>query len=686
MKYLFCDTETYCETPISVGLHAYAENVEITLWAYAVGEGDVHVWDLTTGSPMPDDLKNALADESVMTIWHNSQFDRTVIRHALGIDIPVSRVHDTMVQAMCHSLPGSLDDLCTILRVPVEIAKIKDGKKLVLKFCKPLAKTSKIRRATRETHPDEWARFKEYAGNDITAMREVMRRLPNWNYKEFEYDLWQLDQKINDRGVFIDVALAQAAMDAVAVEQESLAAQTLEMTDGAVATAGQRDAILKHLREAFNVDLPDLRGATVERKLDDPDLPLGARELLLVRASSSTTSTAKYKKLVGAVSSDNRLRGTMQFCGATRTGRWAGRLVQLQNLPRPSLKNPEIERGIEALKDGIADIIAPDIMQLTSSAIRGCLTAPENKKLCIADLSNIEGRVAAWLAGEQWKLDAFASYDLGAGDDLYRVAYGRSFGVKPSEVTGDQRQIGKVMELAFQYQGALGAFSTFATAYSIDLEEMAGLARMSISYEVLQRSMEWREKAREMKMPDFGLTDDTWIVCDAIKASWRLAHPRITSIWKDLQEQIVAAIGNPDTIYRVRNMAIRREGNWLRIKLPGGRSLCYPSPEVRDDGKITYMGTDQYTRKWQRITTYGGKVFENICQAVARDVMASAMPLIEAAGYEIVTTVHDEIISETPDTNEFSADKLAALMATNPAWAKGLPLAAAGFESYRYRK
>lgn len=687
MTPLFCDLETYSETPIQVGTHRYAEASEVLLWAYAFGDGDVKVWDLTEGGAMPEDLHVALENPSVLTVWHNGgMFDRTVLRHALGIDLPVERVHDTMVQALSHGLPGSLGDLCNILKVPQDSTKDKEGKRLIQLFCKPLPANRKIHRATSATHPEEWGKFIEYATHDILAMREIYKRLPRWNYHGEDLKLWHLDQRINDRGIHVDVDLAMAAMDAVAIEQERLADRTKELTDGAVNSATQRDAMLAHSLQAFGVDLPDLRGATIESKLNDPDLPPALRDLLSIRLSASTTSTAKYKKLVQGVSSDGRLRGTKQFRGASRTGRWAGRLFQPDNLPRPTLKQPVIDLGIEALKSGVADLLFDNLMELTSSSIRGCITAPPGKKLVIADLSNIEGRILAFIAGEQWKLDAFTEYDNGTGPDLYKLAYSRSFGVRPEDVEGDQRQVGKVMELALGYQGAVGAFHTFALAYAIDLENLANTAWDTIPPAILEKSTEWREKARKLKLPAFGLSDRAWIVCDAIKAAWRNAHPMITSLWTDLQTATIRAIQVPGEIQRVRNLLIRREGNWLRIKLPSGRSLCYPSPDISEDGKITYMGTDQYTRKWQRISTYGGKLAENITQAVAVDILAAPMADIEAAGYEIVLTVHDEIISEAPDSPEFSASHLAALMSTNPPWARGLPLNAAGFESPRYRK
>lgn len=687
MRELFCDLETYSEIPINCGTHKYAEKADVMLWLYAIDDGEVQAWDRTADKKMPADLKAALDDDSVKTFWHNGgMFDTVVLMKTMGIDLPLERVHDTMVQALSHSLPGSLGALCEILGVDASDTKDKEGKQLIQLFCKPRPKGNKLRRATRETHPEEWRRFVNYGKSDIRAMRQVYRKLPTWNYKGKELALWHLDQTINRRGVLMDIELAHAAIEAVAAAQHNLAERTQEITNGEVKAATQRDALLTHLLIHYGVDLPNMQKSTLERRIEDESLPWALRELLAIRLQASTTSTSKYKTLVKAASADGRLRGTLQFNGASRTGRWAGRLFQPQNLPRPSLKQDVIDAGIEALKAGCADLVTDNVMELTSSAIRGCIIAPPGKKLVVTDLSNIEGRVQAWLAGEKWKLHAFRQFDAGTGHDLYKLAYAKSFGIKPENVTKDQRQVGKVQELALGYEGGVGAFLTFAAAYNIDLEAMADQAYDAIPQDILTEAkgmLEWTKKKRRST---FGLSDKAWVVCESFKRSWRAAHPQIASLWKELQQKVVAAVRQPGVTLHCRALKIRRDGAWLRIGLPSGRCLCYPSPQVDESGQFSYMGINQYSRKWSRIKSYGGKLFENICQAVARDVLANNMPAIEQAGYEIVLTVHDEDITEAPDSDEFNADHLSELLATNPDWAPDLPLAAAGFETYRYRK
>lgn len=685
MTKLWLDLETYSEVPITHGTHAYAEGAEVMLFAYALDDGPVQVWDVTADGAPPKDLQFAKFDE----VWaHNSHFDRTVLRHAMPGIVPTDPKfwRDTMVQAMCHSLPGSLGALCDVLQVPQDMAKDKDGKRLIQLFCKPRPATSKVRRATRDTHPEDWAKFVSYAGDDIEAMRAVHKRLPTWNYKGDELALWHLDQRINDRGVAVDTKLVKAALATVDAAQKELAEQTVSMTEGQLESTTQRNKTLDFIANTYGIILDDLQGATVEKLLADDDTDPALAELLRVRLQATSTSTSKYKALSRATSRDGRLRGVLQYAGAGRTRRWAGRLFQPQNLPRPTLKQHDIDLGIQAMLHGAAPLLYTNVMELASSAVRGTLVAPAGKKLVVADLSNIEGRDQAWLAGESWKLQAFRDFDNGQGHDLYKLAYAKSFGVQPEDVTKDQRQVGKVQELALGYEGGVGAFVTFADAYGINLDELAAKIISAAPGWALDEAEGFYAWTIKDKRSTMGLTKDAFIACDAVKRTWRGAHPAIASYWGELKDCVIGAINNPGTTFPCRRLKVRVDGAWLRVGLPSGAVMCYPSPQITEDGAITYMGINQYSRKWSRLKTYGGKLFENVCQSVARDVMAANMPRIEEAGYEIVLTVHDEVICEAPDTDDFNPDHLASLLAANPSWAPDMPLAAAGFETYRYRK
>ena len=692
---LHLDIETFCDLPLAkCGAHRYAERAEVMLVQHAWGDGPVDVWETAERPTWAEDLQY-LIDEAEEVVIHNSAFERSVLaKH--GVIIPVEKIDDTMVVALQHGLPGSLGMLCDILGVPRDLAKDKDGKKLIQLFCQPRPKNVKLRRATKETHPDEWTRFLEYARLDVDAMRDVRRRTPRWNCTESERHFWRLDQRINDRGFAVDMALARGALRAFDRASRTLATRAAEITGGVVTSTTQRDKLIEYLA-SIGCKTFDLTKDTVSdmltRYTDERVV-----ELLQIRQQASATSPAKYKALLGAACEDDRLRGSIQFCGAARTGRDAGRIFQPQNLPRPSMGAAAIEVAIDAMKADCEDLLYNNVSEVCVNAVRGSLVAPVGRKLVVADLSNIEGRVLAWLAGEVWKIKAFSEYDRGTGHDLYVLAYARAFNLEPQVVvdnkkTGDgrMRQIGKVMELALGFQGGLGAFTT-----------MGGTT------------------AKE-------LGDDA---IDDIVRAWRRAHPNIQSFWYELEGAAKQAIRNPGEGFVVRDLVLDLKTDewgvdWLRMRLPSGRYLCYMRAHLDEhkcgtcDGKgnvvvggtmedpseprrvvcpacagagtwgtgaIRYEGVNQYTRQWTTLDTYGGKLTENAVQAIARDVLFAGMQAAEEAGYAVVLRVHDELVTEVPDTPEWSDKDLSGLMATNPPWAAGLPLAAAGFEGYRYRK
>jgi len=688
---LWFDLETYCETPINDGAHRYAEKAEVLLFAWAVDDGPVQCWDCTTGTMPSEGLVQAVecADE----FWgHNSgSFDRVVIRHALPFfhkKMPARKHRDTMVQAFSHGLPGSLDTLCDIFKLGVDVAKSKEGKKLIRMFCMPQPANQKLRRKTRETHPVEWAQFVEYAKSDITSMRVLHQKMPKWNFPNNPEELsrWQETQRTNDEGVYVDLELATKAIEAVGVAQAGLAEDVSEATDGDVTAATQRDKLLAHILSEHGVSLPDMRAATLERRMEDPALPDEVRALIAIRLMASTSSVSKYKRIIRSVSSDGFLKGGIQFNGAGRTGRDAHRLVQMGNMMRPTLEADEIETGTEAIKAGCADLVTGNVMELCANVMRGVIIAPPKHKIVVADLANIEGRVAAWIAGEEWKLQAFRDYDAGTGPDLYIKAYSEAFRVPPAAVTKKLRQIGKVMELMLAYAGGVGAFLTGAATYRIDLDELARVGRDAIPDSTWGEAENFWEWSVDTKRSTYGLEHDTFCVCDSIKRLWRAANSNISGIWKRLEDAARSAVNEPHTDFPVNMIVFRREGNWLRVKLPSGRDLSYPAPRVDDSGAISYMGMNRYSRKWERIKTYGGMLLENLCQAIARDVMFYHISRIAKAGYSTRMRVHDELITYAPNSLKYSAERLSDLMAAPHDWAPGLPLAAAGFEGLRYRK
>lgn len=694
MTTLYLDLETYSECDLKAhGTHRYAEHpsTEITVAQWALDDEDPTVQDMTVDRYYRPELAAALDDPTIEIVAHNSVFDRTLLRHCWGLDIPVERWRDTMVQAMAHGLPGALGKIGPILGLPEDQQKDKRGGQLIQLFCKPRPVGSLIRRATRETHPAEWHEFLEYSRQDIVAMRSIHHILPGWNFRGSELALWHLDQRINDRGFAVDLDLARAAVDATDGEKARLKEETVEATNGLVSAPSKRDDMLAFILAEHGVDLPDLKADTLRRRLEDPELPDGVKLLINIRLEATKTSTSKYQALVKATSADGRLRNTLQFAGALRTARWAGRIFQPQNMPRPTEGFDEElqDLAIAALKGGYATVDG-DVMLLTSNCIRGAIVAAPGKKLVVADLANIEGRMLAWLAGEEWKLQAFRDFDAGRGHDLYKVAYARAFNLDPADVgKGMKRQIGKVMELGLGYEGGVAAFVTFAAVYKMDLEQLADAVHSTAPKAALAaayRIYEWALTKPNMKAAKL-LPKNVYVACEVLKTAWREAHPATVALWAAAKEGVAAAIATPGVTFDIGpHLRAQRDGAWLRVRLPSGRYLCYLQPKVDDAGQISYMGVSQYTRQWTRIKTYGGKLIENADQASARDVLAASMPAAEEHGFPIVLTVHDELITEPDDHDLWNVPRLAALMTRELPQFAGLPLAAAGFEGYRYRK
>lgn len=686
MTILFADTETYSSTPIKNGTYAYAyaPDTEVTLFSYAFDDEPVKVIDLANGEKLPKRVLDALEDESVTVVFHNAMFDRNVINKSLKINLNPKRLHCTMVQAFAHGLPGKLDVLCDIFKLSEDKAKHKNGRALVLFFCKPKGKDNE--KYTKTTHPAKWEEFKSYAINDTVSMRELYHKIPKWNYVGIEKDLWVLDQHINDRGFTVDLELANKALEAVNIAQNILADRTKEATDGEVAKASQRDVLLKYILKEHGIELPNMQAATLRRRLEDPDLPDAVKDLIAIRLETSTTSTAKYKSLLRAVSSDGKLRGMIQYDGAARTRRASGRTWQIQNLPKPTHSSEDIELGIKAIKSGCADLIFDNVMGITSSCVRGCIIPAEKRKILVSDLSNIEGRIVAWLAGEEWKIKAFRDFDNGIGHDLYKLAYAKAFKKAPEEVTKDERTVGKVLELSMGYAGGVSAFLTFAAIYNLNLDEIAKKVIHTIPKSILTEAKGFYDWTVKCKRSTFGLDKDTFVVCDSLKRMWREAHPAVVSFWAKVEVAAEYAISNKGKRYFATDKVVAvRNGAWLNLILPSGARLCYPAPTL-EKNQISYMGLNQYSKKWQKTKTFGGKLLENLAQSIARDIMYQNMFRVEEAGYTILSHVHDELITEAPDTEEYSAEHLSSLLATNPDWTTDLPLAAGGFACYRYAK
>lgn len=982
---LWLDRETYAEVDLKeVGAYQYSQTAEDLLIAYAIDDGPAQVWDCTEDPMVPTDLAQAMAE--ALEVWaHNAAFDRAVHNgpnqaHLPRIDLP--RWRCTMALALSHALPGSLDSLCKVLRIPEDMAKLKEGKKLLNLFTRPQPANRKIRRATRFTHPAEWARFKLYAANDIVATREAHKRMPKWNWDDTCVAEWHCDQRINERGFQVDQELTRAGAAAAIVEKERIGVRFRELTHDVVERPSQREQFKAYVSARFEIELPDTTKDTFALMIKNGESTGELKELMELSMASNKTSTAKYATLDPAVMADGRFRGGLQFAGAGRTRRWAGRLFQPQNLPSRGLPPAElVELYIECLKLGTHDLFFDDLMRYGAAALRGIVIPRPGTKLSVADLSNIEGRVLAWVAGELWKLIAFRDYDTGTGPDLYKVTAGIITGVDPWKVAKEIRNsLGKVADLACLgpdtqvltdrgllaitevkstdklwdgqewvsheglqdngvrpvvhvdgitatpdhlintqgtwvqaqqlatcentlnqalatgseackswvlsaapgaasggwrscaivgtlglfwkpicarakrlaampvpkkprlltsrifggmqtcartmhtgvgcstvsqpasngvatpktqrtqtmvgaaseciqrgslteksscgtcspcldgmcqclnwtasestmgtspgtcgsspsekttatdeqcrncklesptlsrvydllnagprhrflvksnsgwllvhnsgYMGGVAGYQNFARAYGVKMADYWDVLQRQVSPELIEKAHTNLATWGAGGPAELEISEVEWLASEACKLAWRARHPATVKFWYALQDAMKAAIRDWGSIHNVGKFlkvkGVTYAGNkWLVIRLPSGRFLTYFQPRVLDDG-ISYMGEaseeGRTTRQWVPVFTHGGKATGNVCQTIARDILAPALIHAENRGYLPVLTVHDEIITEVPDNCDYSAKGLAEILSTNPVWAPDLPLAAAGFEGYRYKK
>jgi DNA polymerase bacteriophage-type len=702
MRRLWLDTETRSRVPIRQGNVKYATAVEMTMLQYAINDGPIVILDMLSTSAASFRkhrvaLLQKLIDDADEVWAHQAEFDRTMLDATGILKIPERKWRCTAALARMHGLPGALEKLCTIFKVPEKFAKLK-GKDIGEVFWKP-RKDDKYN--TPETHPKEWAEFMRYGGRDVEAMRFIWRKIPKWNATPRMWAMWALDFRMNHRGVAMDLPLAIGAVEATTRAKRRLAARTaklskiqasgLEGDESALEATTQVKRLLAYMEE-FGVHLPDLTADTVERRLEDESLPEHIKELLRIRQKASKASTAKYQRVINQ-NVRGRLFNLLVFCGAMRTGRWAGRTLQPQNLPRPKHEPWDIAHAIKRFCKGTIESYAPaDVLGLASSALRGLIIAESGRRLVSADLANIEGRFMAWIAGEDWKIAAYEAYDRKEGPDLYKVAYARPFGIDPNDIAdeGDwRRQVGKVMELALQYYGGVGAFCSMAETYGLRLEELSVTAWPTIPLDIKRESQRLWLKAIKRRRT-YGLEERVWVVCQSLVTMWRQAHPMVVAFWEALDNAVKDAIRSPGKKFKAgERITVDRVGNWLRIKLPSGRYLNYPAPRVKTDGRFTsrsFIGVDPYTKQWRRIFTYSGKDAENVCQGGCADILMDGLLAADDAGYNPVLSVHDEAITEPPDDDKYNDKGLSKLLVESSLWADGMPLAAKGKVSYRYSK
>ena len=644
MRKLSIDIETFSDVDlIKCGVYAYANSpaFEILLLAYCIDDGEVNIIDLACGERIPGNIVSALSDSGVIKTAFNAQFERVCLANYLNKQLDPAQWYCTSVQAAELSLPNTLADVGTVLGL--ERQKMIEGKELIRYFCVPCVPTKTNGGRTRnlpEHAPDKWAMFKKYCLRDVEVERAIADRLRLFPLSESEHELYVLDQKINDRGVFVDLKFAEQA---ILMNQT----QTATATDEAYRITGLENpnsvAQLKAWLADHGVIVEDLSKKTVTSLSERTDGDI--QKILQLRLLMSKTSVKKYEAVTRSVCSDGRIHGMMRFYGANRTGRWAGAILQPQNLPQNHLPDLTLARNI--VKSGdyeMLDMTFGNVPNVLSELIRTVLVPKEGCRFIVADFSAIEARVLSWLAGESWRLETFQS-----GGDIYCASASRMFHVpvvKHGE-NGHLRQKGKVAELACGYGGSCGALKSM------------GALEMGIPEDELQ-----------------GIIDD-----------WRNANPNIINLWHEVGNAAMKTI-REKTAVKLNRLLFYYKSGIMFIRLPSGRCLSYVKPAIGinrfGSNSITYMGMSQ-SKKWERLETFGGKLVENITQAIARDLLASAMLNVTAAGYNIVFHVHDEIIAEVP-CGQGSVNEMSNCMCKNPEWAYGLPLAADGYGCEFYRK
>ncbi len=649
MKTLAIDIETSSSTDLQEsGVYPYAEaeDFQILSFAYSIDGGPVCVVDLAGGGEIPSRVVAALTDPHVVKTAFNANFERVCLSRHFGRSMPPDQWECTAILARSLGLPSTLAEVARVLGLPVDEQKDAAGKALIRYFCSPCKATAKNKGATRNTplsDPQRWEEFKAYNAQDVRVEMAVRGLLYKFQIPEEERLIWALDQEVNDRGVGIDRQLVSHAiacnikyLDRIRAEAEALTGivdlqsvvqwkNWLKRTEGKV--------------------VPSLTKATI------PDLIAAAthettRQALELRQETSKTSVKKYEAMERNACNDGRIRGSLQL-NKSRTGRWASRGVQFQNLPLNKLSDIGLARQL--LRDGdyeTIELLFGNISDILSQLVRTALVPKTGHRFIVADFSAIEARIIAWLAVEQWRIDVFRTHGK-----IYEASAAQMFHVPVESVTKTStlRQKGKVAELALGYQGSVQALIKM------------GALKMGLT---------------ETELP--GLVD-----------AWRRANPAIVKIWSDMETNAKDALkGTPHP--PIRGVQFFQQSGFLFTRLPSGRNLAYVRPRLETDLQfnrpvITFEGTDSTTKQWKRQSTYGGKITENIVQAIARDCLRDALLNVTAAGYDVAFHVHDEIILEVPN-GQGSLAEVIEIMGQELPWAPGLPLRAEGFEAEYYKK
>lgn len=659
IRHISIDLETFSSEPISkTGAYKYvqSDDFEILLFAYSVDYGPVEIVDLASGELIPDWLYAAIKSPEYIKHAYNAAFEWYCLSKFYGGLLPLEQWRDTMLHGMYCGFPAGLDVVGKALGLPDDKKKLSIGKALIRYFCVPCAPTKANggrRRNLPKHDPAKWDLFKTYCKGDVVTEMEVERRLSNYPVPDSLEIQWRTDLRINERGVAVDLKLVEGALRIGEISHDRLMDEAVSITN--LENPNSVSQLQGWLESKTQMSFSDLRKDTVEQLISQDKVHGEVRRMLEIRQELGKTSTKKYDAIMSAVCKDGRVRGLLQFYGANRTGRWAGRLVQVQNLPRTYIEQLNFARSV--IRHGALDLLRVNfgsVANALSQLIRTAFIASDGNKLVDADFSSIEARVISWLAGENWRLEVFRTHGK-----IYEASASQMFGVPLDRIKKGNpeyalRAKGKIAELALGYQGGAGALITMG--------------------------------ALNMGIPEDDLQD--------IVTRWRTSNKRIVDLWYKVENAAASVIQTGSPV-GVNNLIFAREFDltngldFLTITLPSRRKLFYVQPQLGENrwGKpsIIYKGINQTTKQWTTLETYGGKLVENIVQAIARDCLALAIARLEACGFDIVFHVHDEVVIDCP-ANEADLDEVVRLMTLPIPWADGLPLNADGWIGDFFRK
>ncbi|TYS69715.1 hypothetical protein FZC76_05615 [Sutcliffiella horikoshii] len=648
MNILSIDIETYSIVDLTKGgVYNYceSEDFQILLLAYAVDDEEVQIIDLASGEEMPSKILDALVNPAIIKTAYNANFERTCLSKYFQLAMPPEQWRCSSVHALMLGLPGHLDGVAKSLKLHEQ--KMKEGKALIRYFSIP-CKATKVNGGRTRNLPkhdaEKWNKFKDYCKQDVEVERQIRKKLEAFPITTVEQKLWELDQHINDQGVQVDEELVKHAILADTTYQDNLLKEAVRLTG---LENPNSPAQLKNWLLEQGVEVDSLAKKNVEVLIGEVENPK-VKRLLELRQAMSKTSVKKYEAMERSVCQDQRIRGLLQFYGANRTGRWAGRLVQIHNLPRNSMSDLHIAR--ELLKSGnyeALEILFASVPDVLSQLIRTAFIPSKGHRFIVADFSAIEARVIAWLAGERWRMEVFQSHGK-----IYEASAAQMFKVPIETIDKGSplRQKGKIAELALGYGGSKGA-----------LTQMGAL--------------------------EMGLTEEE---LPELVSAWREANPKIVKLWWKVEAAAIKAVKEKAVVKMQYGLTFHYKKGILFITLSSGRSLAYVRPRIGIDerfGKeqLTYEGTEQGSKQWGRIPTYGGKLTENIIQAIARDCLAEAMVKLNDVGYRINFHVHDEVVLDIP-IGTGSKEEVEKVMGQPIKWAPGLPLGADSFETDYYMK